>query len=238
MHLLKLRINSEGFPTREDYPFNLKVFQETREVEFQNPITFFIGENGTGKSTLLKAIAKKSSIHIWKGIERKRQKYNPHEDNLFRHLELEWAEKVPGSFFASEIFFNFVEALDEWARVDQEMLKYYGGESLLTKSHGQGHMSYFENRYRLKGLYLIDEPENALSPKKQLELFKILEEMSELGHAQFIIATHSPILLALPGSSIYSFDYSPLRQVKYEETDYYKVYKQFFNHLDFDQHKE
>jgi predicted ATPase len=102
----------------------------------------------------------------------------------------------------------------------------------MTQSHGQGHMSYFENRYKLRGLYLLDEPENALSPKTQLQFLSLIKKMTEKGHAQFIIATHSPLLLAAPNSSIYSFDYSPVQQVGYEETSHYQIYREFLNNRD------
>ena len=90
-------------------------------------------------------------------------------------------------------------------------------------------MSYFRSRYAIKGLYLLDEPETALSPRSQLDLMKIIRENSEAGHAQFIITTHSPILLSFPGARIYSFDKSPLQTVKYEETDHFRLYRDFFN---------
>jgi len=98
---------------------------------------------------------------------------------------------------------------------------------LIAQSHGQSIMSFFKSRYKIKGLYLLDEPETALSPKSQLELLKLLQEMGALGHAQFIIATHSPILLACPGSVIYSFDDAPVQRIRYEETEHYKIYKNF-----------
>ena len=107
------------------------------------------------------------------------------------------------------------------------MLKYFGGKSLVAQSHGQSLMSYFRSRYRLKGLYLLDEPETALSPGSQLEFVKLLKEMSRKGHAQFIIATHSPILLACPGAAIYPFDEIPVKDIDYEQTEHYKVYKSF-----------
>lgn len=230
LHLTKLAISPGQFPARDCYPFNLKIFNETRSIEFTTPVTFFIGENGSGKSTLLKAIAYKCGIHIWKDAERPRLHSNKYSEELQRYIKVEWAgDKVPGSFFASEVFHDFAEILDEWARSDPGILKYFGGESLMTKSHGQYHMSYFKSRYRIKGLYLLDEPENALSPNRQLELLKVISDMSRAGHAQFLIATHSPLLLALPGAAIDSFDYIPVKRVEYEETDYYRVYKDFLN---------
>jgi predicted ATPase len=88
-------------------------------------------------------------------------------------------------------------------------------------------MSFFRSRYQIKGLYLLDEPETALSPQSQIDLLRILEKMSAAGHAQFIIATHSPLLLACPQATIYDFDHSPIRQIQYEQTDHYRIYKDF-----------
>jgi len=98
---------------------------------------------------------------------------------------------------------------------------------LTTQSHGQSLMSFFRSRYQIKGLYLLDEPETALSPRSQIELLDILKNMSAAGHAQFIIATHSPLLLACPGAIIYTFDNSPVQQIQYEQTGHYSLYKDF-----------
>jgi len=228
MHLKKIILNSEKYPTHDSYPFNLEIFQRTKMLAFRKPITFFVGENGSGKSTLLEAIAHRCNIHIWKGIERTRYEINLYEEDLYRYIDVEWEEgTVPGSFFAAEIFRNFAQNLDEWAASDPGTLTYFGNKSLMTQSHGQCHMAFFKSRYKIKGLYLLDEPENALSPKTQLELLKVLLEMSKAGHAQFIIATHSPILLSIPRSDIYSFDRIPAQRIKYENTDHYRIYKHF-----------
>ena len=134
---------------------------------------------------------------------------------------------VPGSYFDSEISKNFAQYLDEWAASDPGILNYFGGKSLMTQSHGQSLMSFFKARYRFKGLYFLDEPETALSPKSQLELLQVLKQNSESGHAQFIIATHSPILMACPGATIYSFDEIPVKQIDYEKTEHYRIYRDF-----------
>jgi predicted ATPase len=162
-----------------------------------------------------------------------RSEPNPYEETLFLYLQVEWADGiVPGSFFSSQIFRNFAQLVDMWEADNPGQIEYFGGKSLLTQSHGQSLMSFFKSRYKLKGLYLLDEPETALSPKSQLELLKLLQEMSGLGHAQFIIATHSPILLACPKSMIYSFDYSPVKIIRYEDTEHYQVYKSFMENPD------
>ena len=148
-------------------------------------------------------------------------------------MAVKWTNgSVPGSFFSSATFKDFAKYLDEGATVNPEIFKYFGGESLITQSHGQSLMSLFRGRYKIKGLYFLDEPETALSPKSQLELLTILNDMSIAGHAQFIVATHSPILLACPGADIYSFDQMPVKQVTYEETEHYKIYKDFMQNQD------
>jgi len=229
MHLRSVALFPEQYPTREHFPFNLEIFHRTTRVDFVTPITFFVGENGAGKSTLLQAIANRCGIHIWREVERKRFKRNPYEKKLPHYTAVEWCDgAVPGSFFGSDIFRTFAESLDEWAANDPGLIEYFGGKSLVTQSHGQSLMSFFRSRYCIRGLYLLDEPETALSPKTQLELLALLGEMAGGGHAQFIIATHSPILLSCPGATILSFDHAPVKPIPYEESEHYRVYRDFF----------
>jgi predicted ATPase len=228
MHLRSVTCHPERYPTREHYPFNLPIFQRPTELTFDTPVTIFVGENGTGKSTLLEALVHKCGIHVWRDETRHRVENNPYEDKFPEHISIEWTDgRVPGSFFSASVFQDFAEILDDWAAVDPGQLKHFGGRSLVTQSHGQSIMSYLSARYKIKGLYLLDEPEAALSPKTQIELLKVFESMSAAGHAQFIIATHSPILLSCPGATIYSFDRMPIAPVSYRETDHYRIYRQF-----------
>jgi predicted ATPase len=230
MHLNSITVHPEKFPTCERYPFNLAIFQRSPRLAFDTPVTIFVGENGSGKSTLLEAIARQCGIHIWDDTETLRFENNPYEDRLYTCLSVEWhSERVPGSFFGSRNFRYFTRAVDEWAVSDPGQLRYFGGKSLVTQSHGQSLMSYFKSRYQVRGLYLLDEPETALSPRSQLALLDLIAQTSQAGHAQFILATHSPILMACPGATIYHFDHSPIRQVQYEETEHYQLYRDFMS---------
>lgn len=228
MHLKSLTFHPEKYPTKEVYPFSLPIFRKTGEIGFDAPVTFFVGENGSGKSTLLEALAHKCEIHIWKDAERRRFENNLLEDQLFRYLSVEWTDGVvPGSFFGSTVFQDFARMLDDWAAASPALLGYFGGKSLIAQSHGQSIVSFFKARYGIKGLYLLDEPETALSPKTQIETLRLIVDAARAGHAQFIIATHSPILLACPGSTIYSFDDEIVTRVKYEETAHYRIFADF-----------
>ena len=230
MHIQTVHINHRKFPTLEHYPFNLAIFQQTLELALDAPIAFFIGENGTGKSTLLRALAFKSQIHVWEAPQIRRIVRNPYENLLHRAVELEWTDGcVPGSFFGSQFFNHFTHLVEEWSAADPGLIDYFGGRSLMTLSHGQSLLAFFESRYAVRGLYLLDEPETALSPLSQLKLVKLLMRAADAGKAQFIIATHSPILLATPNATIFSFDAAPIHPVAYEQTEYFRFYKAFIN---------
>lgn len=228
MHLRSVVFHPDTYPTQDHYPFNLPIFRRTKGIAFDAPITLFVGENGTGKSTLVEAIAARCGIHIWRDSEGRRFVNNPYEGRLREGISVEWTDgPVPGAFFGSAVFQDFARIVDEWVAADPGQLKYWGGKSLVTQSHGQSTMSFFKARYQIEGLYLLDEPETALSPRTQLEFLEILTTMARAGHAQFIMATHSPILLACPGAIIHSFDHIPIKRVLYEETEHYKIYESF-----------
>jgi predicted ATPase len=178
---------------------------------------------------LLDAIARKCGFHIWDKPRRHLAHNNPFESRLKDFVSITWSNGgVPGSLFRAETFRDFADFIDDLALCDPGRLEYHGGHILNTLSHGEGILTYFGGRFRIKGLYLLDEPEAALSPASQIRFLNLLQTLEAEGQAQFIITTHSPILLAYPGAQILSFDSFRIEEVRYEETTHYKLYKQFF----------
>ncbi|MBI9076377.1 MAG: AAA family ATPase [Desulfatibacillum sp.] len=239
MHVTEVCLKADIFPDVDAYPFNLDVLRKTERLEFKRPVTFFTGENGTGKSTLLKAICQRCGIHIWEGPHRVRLENNPWEKTLWKAVQVTWTKgRVTGSFFGSQIFQNFAFLVDEWASSSPGILEYYGGKSLVTQSHGQSLMSFFSAVTKRPGLYFLDEPETALSPKTQLVLLDLLAKANEEAHSQFIIASHSPILMACPKADIFSFDHAPISAIAYKDTEHYRVYADFMKKIQENHHPD
>ncbi len=228
----KVKINLEDSVDFSQYPFSLKVVKNLEELTFPTQVTFFVGENGTGKSTFLEAIAMKAGFGKEGGSKNINfttadEKFSNSIESFSSKMVLSWRKKPKdGYFFRAESFFNLANKIDELAKDDIRMYPPYGGKSLHEGSHGESFFSFFKNRLG-NGFYIFDEPEAALSPQKQLSLLVLLHELCKNPETQFIIATHSPILLSFPNSKIYSFDQEKITPIKYEDTDHYKVTKDF-----------
>jgi predicted ATPase len=207
------------------HPFTLPWIGEKLDLSLTTPLTFLVGENGTGKSTLLEAIAWACGFGAQGGNRDQSFAEDADGHTLGRALRLGWRQKVSGGFFLrAETFFNFASYLES---VGSTFLA-YGGKSLHRQSHGEAFLALFQHRFE-DGLYLLDEPEAALSPQRQLAFLTILHELTAKKVAQFIIATHSPMLLTFPGAAILSLDGGEIRSVTYQETDHYRVTKDFLN---------
>ena len=212
------------------FPFTLPLFDEDLEIEFTSNVAFLVGENGTGKSTLIEAIAECCGFNS-SGGNRNHTYSSPTEPStLAAALRLSWMPKVTNGFFMrAESFYNFASYLDEMENEDPGILNAYGGKSLNQQSHGESFLSLFSNHFH-KGIYLLDEPEAALSPSRQLSFLVLLHELERSGSAQFIIASHSPILISYPGAQILSLDSGAIHPIEYEEVPQYRLTKDFLDH--------
>ncbi|MFM9278779.1 AAA family ATPase [Paenibacillus jiagnxiensis] len=223
MYLKSVELLRDKVPSMVDYPFHLPAIRSLNKLHFTHKVTFFVGENGSGKSTLLEALAYQSGFHTAGGGRHNNYQVHASESALAPHIRLSWMPKITNGFFLrAESFYHFASHIDE---VDSGGFRRYGGRSLHQQSHGESFLNLFLHRFIEKGIYLLDEPEAALSPTRQLSLLRIIRDLS--GHSQFIIATHSPILLGYPGAQILSFDGSSIREIAYEETEHYYVTRQF-----------
>lgn len=222
----------------DEYPLNVSAIKKLDLLKIKNQVCFFVGENGTGKSTLLEAIAENYGFGK-EGGSRNISFSTAEKDtnNLSNYLKLSWSPKlISGFFFRAESFFNIASYIDELAKDPLDGNKAYlsyGGESLHLKSHGQSLLALFNNRFSGEGFYLMDEPEAALSPQRQLSLLAIINHiLKKHPKSQFIIATHSPILLSFPNSQILSFDGDKITEIKYQDTQPYQITKNFLNNTE------
>ncbi len=209
----------------EKYPYNLPVVRKLGRLKFHADVTFFVGENGSGKSTVLEAIALALGYGPEGGTKAlKLLKTTESVSPLSQSLKLVKSHERPtdGYFLRAESFFNVATYMDETG-----YLGGYGG-SLHEKSHGEAFLSLLTHKLVGHGLYLLDEPEAALSPQRQLAALIAIHHLVHQA-SQFIIATHSPILLAYPNAKILRFDESGIKAVKYEDTEHYSVTRDFLN---------
>lgn len=229
MYLTSVDIHSERFPVTDVYPFNVKAISSTPRIEFGSPVSFLTGANGTGKSALLDAIARKSGLLPWGGSKIHSSHKNPFENKLAGYISMGIKRWRPYGFhFRAEAFFNFASSLDDIMVDDPGRERYYGGRSLNVLSHGESFLAFFSGySFQLDGLYMLDEPEAALSPENQLEFVKIVRRNAVNGGKQYIIATLSPIILACPDSQILSFDNGTIQTIRYEESSPYRFYREF-----------
>jgi predicted ATPase len=214
------------------FPFTLPFMRRGGfALEFTHAVTILVGENGTGKSSLLEAIARKSGFNPRGGSRDNVYGGESDEVGLAAALNFAWLPKVTsGFFFRAESFFNFVTYVEGAYREDPFAPEQpWGARSLHERSHGEAFLSFFEARLgtQLPSLYLLDEPESALSPERQLEFMAMLAEQRATGRVQYIIATHSPLLMGFPGADLLHLSHRGMRRTTLEETPHFRIYREF-----------
>lgn len=231
-YLLDVTLRRDRVPSFDDYPFSLPVIRNLDTLELHPKVTFIVGENGSGKSTLLEAIATAWGFNPEGGTKNFRFSTRRSHSTLHEYLSLVKGIKraKDGFFLRAESFFNVateIEKLDEGPG-GPPVINSYGGRSLHEQSHGESFFALMMNRFGGNGLYVLDEPEAALSPSRQLAILVRLHQLVQSG-SQFIIATHSPILMAYPDACIYQISADGLDQIAYELTEHYTVSKSFLS---------
>ncbi len=255
-HIENIRFQENGHPA---FHFTLPLFKKSFTLDFKQPILIISGDNGCGKSTLLEAIAYKLNLPtIGKHTHLTDSSFSI-ERTLFDHLFIKWKNKTPhGMFFRAEDYIGFVRSIqtmkEDLEKEFNEMRKHiineglerakrvlygqinelehrYNG-NLAEKSHGEGFLEIFTSRIHGNGVYILDEPEASLSPMKQLALLSLLMNFATNSDAQFILATHSPLLMGIPNATIYYMNESGLQETLYEETEHFQVYRSFLQNKD------
>jgi predicted ATPase len=240
------------------FPFNIPAVKFAKQIELDERITIFVGDNGSGKSTLLETIALSLNISLIGGYIGSSAGFEAAR-LLKPYLDIEWGQQTEqGFFFRAEDFSHFIDAVErEKIRIQMElhelkgevndsvidkiggsmnftlrtMIKNYGSD-MQAYSHGEAYLTILQKRIQDKGVYLLDEPEAALSPIKQLSLIYFILEALKNKKTQFIIATHSPILMGLPGAALYEIQEDRMQRVEYKETEHYRITKTFLDNPD------
>ena len=228
MFLKKITLLRNETLSEKEYPFSIPSIQSLTELDLTNSVTFFVGENGSGKSTLLEGVADLCGFNSAGGGRNNTYAVDASESALSDYLRLSWMPKVTNGFFLrAESFYHFASHIDG---LGHAALENYGGKSLHEQSHGESFLSLFLNRFNGKAIYLLDEPEAALSPQRQLAFLRIMHDLVREENCQFIIATHSPIILGYPDATILSFDDGEIKETEYEMTEHYQITKYFLDH--------
>ena len=226
-----LSLNRSNINSFDDYPFNLPAIQNLSTLDFHPRVTFMIGENGTGKSTILEAIAVSYGFNPEGGTKNFNYSTRNTHSQLNEYIRLVKGVYAPkdGFFFRAESFYNLASNVDDLAKSAPEgdvFMQSYGGNSLHKQSHGESFFSVFVNRFNKNSIYILDEPEAALSPSRQIAMIRRIHELVQ-SNCQFVIATHSPIIMAYPDALIYEINNCSIIEKEYDDTEHYQVMRTF-----------
>jgi predicted ATPase len=224
-YIRKIALRDDKIDSFDEYPYSLPAIKNFSTLTLHPKVTYLVGENGTGKSTILEAIAVAFGLNAEGGTANFNFSTHKTHSDLHEKLTLVKGSKRPehSFFLRAESFYNLATNIDEIGATQS-----YGGKSLHEQSHGESFFSVIMNRFRGNGFYILDEPEAALSPAKQLALLVRMDELIQK-NAQFIIATHAPIVMAYPDSLLYQLNNGVFEAIKYEETEHFKVMKSFLD---------
>ncbi|MBV6394860.1 MAG: hypothetical protein HFACDABA_00430 [Anaerolineales bacterium] len=257
-HLKSISVREFGSRDTDSFPFTLEIVKSLREIQFTSAVTFFVGENGSGKSTILETIAcAAESITVGSESVRTDKSLAPLR-KLAQYFRLSWTKRTrKGFFLRAEDFFGYAKSMRQTKEEFQQELQnvkeeykgrskyaealasmpYQGqlaemqrryGDGLDSRSHGESFLALFQSRFVADGLYLLDEPEAALSPMRQLTFIAALKQMVR-DNSQFIIATHSPILLAFPDAQILQFADGRIQEVQYAQLEHVNLTRDFLS---------
>ena len=218
--LREIALDPSRIESMDGFPYTIPAVRQMGKLSLDAPVTIFVGENGSGKSTLLEALALKVGLNAEGGTRNFRGSTRPSESNLHQGLRM-----VRGTRRERTSFFLRAETMYN-VSTEAEALGSYGWESLHEMSHGEGFLWVAMNRFHSDGLYLLDEPEAALSPQRQLSLLVRMHQLVAEG-SQFVISTHSPILMAYPDAVLYHLDEAGIRPIEFEETEHFQVTRSF-----------
>jgi predicted ATPase len=226
-YLREIELKRDDIPSFEEYPFSLPVVRELDVLGFHPDVTFFVGENGTGKSTLVEAIATAMGLNPEGGNKNTTFATEETHASLSKYIKTVKSYKKPRDYYflRAESFYNVATYMDS---LIPPPLQGYGGKSLHRQSHGEAFMAVLAHKLKGNGLYIMDEPEAALSPTRQMAALVEIHRLVAQG-SQFIVATHSPILLSYPRAKIYQIDDCGVSEVAYTDTDHYEVTRGFLN---------
>lgn len=232
-YLLEIRLLRDRVPSFDAFPFSLPAVRHLDRLTLHPAVTFIIGENGTGKSTLLEAIAVVLGFNPEGGTRNFNFSTRASHSALHDFLRPVRGHRRPkdGFFLRAESFYNVateIERLDDEPAPAPPVIDSYGGQSLHEQSHGESFLALVNNRFGGRRLYILDEPEAALSPTRQLALLARLHELVE-DESQFIIATHSPIIMAYPEAAIFALSENGIERMAYEDTEHYRISRRFLN---------
>lgn len=230
--LLSMALKEEKIDDFDSFPFSLPAVQHMERTLFHPHVTYLVGENGSGKSTLLEALAISQGFNAEGGTVNFNFTTRDSHSDLHKYLRISKSTKKPktGFFLRAESFFNVATEIE---KLDLEpsgnkIINSYGGKSLHEQSHGEAFFSLMKHRFGAKGLYILDEPESALSPNRQMSMLTLIHELIKQG-SQFVIATHSPILLSYPSATIYEIKEKGLIETAYTQTDTFRISQDFLN---------